>query len=253
MREWMRRLPVIAAAALAVAIGSFFVVEGKLRKLKVESSETRRTVDAAAAELQSLHPGSLEDPAFRQALERFSRSRYVYAVWLIGLDGRITFSTAGYAATGSVQDLALDETRRVLSELPDEFLSAPQRIALLAASTIQREGEHNDIYRQMIRPLRNVNDVDLGFLGVSYAATPDSGAFPGFTYAVTLLSIPVAFLVYWMILPWWVFLDARSRGEKAWIWAMFVLLGNVAALFAYLLTRRPSLAPSGRVSTPRYP
>ena len=108
MREWIRRLPVIAAVALAVAIASFFVVEGKLRKSRVESSETQRTVDAAVVELQSLHPGSLEDPSFRQALERFSRSRYVYAVWLIRLDGRIAFSTAGFAATGSVQDLALD-------------------------------------------------------------------------------------------------------------------------------------------------
>jgi hypothetical protein len=208
-------------------------------------------VDAAVAELQSLRPGSLDEPGFRQALDKLSRSRYVYGVWLIRLDGQIAFSTAGFATSGSVQDLALDETRRVLSEMPEGFLSAQQRIALLAASTIQREGEHNDIFRQMIRPLRNGADAELGFIGVSYNATPDAGVFPGISYAITLFLIPIGLLVYWLALPWWVFLDAKARGERAWVWAMFVLLGNLVAFFAYLLARRPLSAPSpsGRDST----
>jgi hypothetical protein len=138
-----------------------------------------------------------------------------------------------------VQDLALDETRRVLSQMPEGFLSTQQRIALLAASTIQREGEHNDIFSQMIRPLRNGNDVELGFIGVYYAASPDAGGFPGIGYAITLFLIPIGLLVYWLALPWWVFLDAKARGERAWVWAMFVLLGNLVALFAYLLARQP--------------
>jgi hypothetical protein len=114
----------------------------------------------------------------------------------------------------------------------------------LAASAIQSEGEHNDVFRQMIRPLRNDNDVDVGLIGVSYDATADSGAFPGIPYAVALFLIPIGLLAYWLALPLCVFLDAKGRGEKAWVWAMFVLLGNLAALLAYLLTRRPSLAPS---------
>ena len=169
-------------------------------------------------------------------------------VFAIRPDGQIAFSTARFATTGSVNDLAQDETRRVLSEMPEGFLSAPQRTALLAASAIQSEGEHNDIFRQMLRIVRSRSDVDVGFIGVSYAASPDSGTFPGIPFAIALLLIPVGLLVYWLALPWWVFLDAKRQGEKAWIWTMFVLLGNLVALLAYLLTRRPSLAPSGRES-----
>jgi hypothetical protein len=247
MRERIQRsLPAIAAVALAVAIASLFVVDRKLRKSQVESGETRRVVDAAVAELQSVCPGSLDEPGFRQALDKFSRSRYVYGVWLIRLDGHIAFSTAGFATSGSVQDLALDETRRVLSEMPEEFLSTQQQIALLAASTIQREGEHNDIFHQMIRPLRSGNDVELGFIGVSYNASRALDVFPGYGYAITLFLLPIGLMVYWLTLPWWVFLDAKARGERAWVWAMFVLLGNLVALFAYLLARRPPSTPSER-------
>ncbi len=32
---------------------------------------------------------------------------------------------------------------------------------------------------------------------------------------------------------------AWQRGERAWLWAAFVLIGNLAALLAYLITRSP--------------
>lgn len=247
MHKWIRFLPAIAVAALVVAITSFFIVEGKLKKFRVESSETQRTVDAAVAELQALHPNSLEEATFRQALEKFSHSQYVMYVWLIRPDGQIAFSTAPSANHGrleGVEKSATEETRRILSEMPEGFLTSHQRIALLAASAIQSEGEHNDVFNQMIRPLQNGNDNVVGFIGVSFDANPDSGAFPGITYAIALFLIPIGLLVYWLALPWWVILDAKIRGERAWVWAMFVLLGNLAALLAYLLTRQPLYVPS---------
>ncbi len=235
-----RRLPVVAVVALLVAIVGVLLTGRRLNEFRVESDKPRRAVDAAVSELQSLRPGSLDEPRFRQALDKFSRSRYVAGVWLIRSDGQIACSTAGFATSGSVEGLALEETRRVLSEMPEGFLTAQQRIALLAASTIQREGEHNDVFRQMIRPLRDGNGVELGFIGVSHAANLAQGVFPGYGYAITLFLIPLGLLAYWLTLPWWVFLDARARGERAWVWAMFVLLGNLVALFAYLLACHPS-------------
>ena len=81
---------------------------------------------------------------------------------------------------------------------------------------------------------------------MSYSASPDAGTFPGMSYAVTLFLIPVGLLVYWLALPWWVFADAKVRGDKAWVWALFVALGNLVALLAYLLVRRPSFQPAER-------
>jgi len=110
---------------------------------------------------------------------------------------------------------------------------------LLAASAIQREGEHNDVLRQMVRPVRAGDDTELGIVAVSYDANPGLGGFPGFGYVVALLVIPLGLAVYWLALAGWVFLDAKVRGERAWVWAMFVLLGNLVALFVYLLARQP--------------
>jgi hypothetical protein len=36
-----------------------------------------------------------------------------------------------------------------------------------------------------------------------------------------------------------VFLDARQYGDYACAWALFVLIGNLVALIAYLLARPP--------------
>jgi hypothetical protein len=234
-----RRLPVVAAIAVMIALISFIIVDRQISQFRVDTGETRPIVDAAVAEVQTLHPSSLDEPSFRQALERFRHTRYVGGVWLIRLDGQIAFSNVGFADRGRVEEWATEETRRVLSEMPDGFLTPQQRTALLAASAIQSEGEHNDVFRQMIRPLRSGNGAELGFIGVSYDASTASGGFPGYGYAMALFLVPIGLMVYWLMLPWWVFLDAKVRGERAWVWALFVLVGNLVALFAYLLARHP--------------
>jgi hypothetical protein len=230
-------LPTVAVIAFLIALAGFFATNKKLHTLRSDTGETRQTVDAGVADLLTMRPVSIDDPLFRQSVDKFSRTHHVWYVWLISVDGRIVFSNAQMAERGSVEELALDETRRVLSEMPEGFLSAQQRIALLAASAIQREGEHNDILRHMIRPVRGSGDVDLGFVGVAYEASASAGSFPGYGYAAGVMAIPFGLAVYWMSLAWWVYLDARERRERAWVWAMFVLLGNLVALFAYLLTR----------------
>jgi hypothetical protein len=250
MLKWKCSLPIIAVVALVVAIAGLFLVGGTLNGPRVESGETQQSVDAAVAKLQSSHPDSLEAPAFREAVEKLRHARFVVYVWLIRPDGQIAYSTAPSASHGRLEGVgesATKETRRILSEMPEGFLTSQQKTALLAASAIQSEGEHNDVYRHMIRPIQNGNDMNVGFIGVAYATSPGEDAFPGVPYAITLLLIPIGLLVYWLALPGWVFLDAKGRGEKAWVWAMFVLLGNLVALFAYLLTRHPRLL--GRTET----
>jgi hypothetical protein len=234
-----RRLPVAAAISVLAALIGFIVVSQTHRRVSFDSGETRRTVDAAVAELQAMRPSSLDDPPFQQALEKLRRARYVAAVWLIRPDGQIAFSNARFADRGRVEEWATEETHRVLSEMPEGFLTPLQRTALLAASAVQSEGEHNDVFRQMVRPLRASDDTELGIVALSYDVNPGLGGFPGFGYAVAVLVIPVGLMVYWLALVGWVFLDAKVRGERAWVWAMFVLMGNLVALFAYLLARQP--------------
>lgn len=233
------RLPIVAVIAVVVGLISFPIVNRQVRQAHVDTGKTRPIVDATVAKIQALHPSSLDKPSFRQALEKLPHTQYVFGVWLIRPDGQIAFSNVGYANHGRVEEWATEETQRVLSEMPEGFLTPRQRIAFLAASAIQSEGEHNDVFRQMIRPLQSDSGAELGFIGVSYNINAASSSFPDYGYATTLFLIPIGLMVYWMVLPWWVFLDAKERGERAWVWAMFVLMGNLVALFAYLLTRLP--------------
>jgi hypothetical protein len=235
-----RRLPVAAAVSVLVALTGFAIVSRTHRRVSFDSGETSRSVDAAVAELQAVRPSSLDDVPLQQALERLRRARYVAAVWLVRPDGRIAFSSAGFANRGSVEEWATRETRRVLSEMPEGFLEPLQRTALLTASAVQSEGEHNDVFRQIVRAVRAGDGTELGIVGVAYDVNPELGGFPGLGYAVALLMIPLGLAVYWLALTGWVLLDAKTRGERAWVWASFVLLGNLVALFAYLLARQPN-------------
>ena len=60
-----------------------------------------------------------------------------------------------------------------------------------------------------------------------------------------MLGFYLAAAIYWLALPLWVFLDARDRRDRALAWGIFVLIGNLVALLAYLLaTSRPSAGHS---------
>jgi RNA polymerase subunit RPABC4/transcription elongation factor Spt4 len=47
----------------------------------------------------------------------------------------------------------------------------------------------------------------------------------------------VSFAVYWLMLPWWVYLDARWRTAKAAPLAVFVFLTNFLGWLTYLVIR----------------
>ena len=127
-------------------------------------------------------------------------------------------------------------TVRVVEAL-QETLTADQETALLAASAIMREGEHNDVFRHMLRPVTGPDGSIVGYLGVNYPANPALGGSVSPAYLAGLLVLLTGLAAYWLSLPFWVLLDAGPRGERAWVWAAFVLVGNLVALMAYLLTR----------------
>ena len=44
-------------------------------------------------------------------------------------------------------------------------------------------------------------------------------------------------ILFWLSIPAWMVLDAQKRRERAAVWGLFGLLGNVIALVVYLLVR----------------
>ncbi len=233
-------LKILPWTALIGALAALVLLATSVQQraaLLVDTGETRPVVEEGLAALQQLEPPSLDDPAFHNALEQFGQSPYVATVWLFAPDGRVVYTAGSTASWVSADQRATAEMHRVLDALPAGALSREQQTWLLAASAIQAEGEHNDIYRHLLRPITSAGGATLGLVGVAYDVSSKL-ALPGWGLPVSLVLFLLALGLYWLSLPAWVYLDAARRGERAFVWAVFVFLGNLVALLAYLLVRR---------------
>jgi hypothetical protein len=240
MARWLKRsLPIVAVVAAFVALAMALALGPWLgrRMLSTGTDETRRVAEETLTQLQALRPNSLDDAAFREAVDRARDAQYVAYVWLFSAEGEVLAGNRA-VSQGTVDASATDEMRRVLGMLSDGTVSDTQRRALLAASAMQKEGEHNDVFRHLLREIRGPDGELVGWVGVTFDASPAVSA-PGAGYISFVVGLALAMAVYWLSLPVWVWLDARVRGERAWTWAVFVLLGNLVALIAFLLVRAP--------------
>ncbi|HSJ58286.1 MAG TPA: hypothetical protein VLC95_13970 [Anaerolineae bacterium] len=236
-------LPVVAVVSVAIALVSI-ASSALLRADMIEDTgATRPGAEAVAARLQALHPLSVGDPAFMRAAAEAEAEAYVAYVWVLAADGTILRGNLAAREPRPVESMATDEMMRVLGALPPETLDAEQRLALLAASAMQAEGEHNDVFRHLVRTVRAPDGSLTGLVGVTYDASVGTGL-PSLAFAASVLAGFGAMGIYWLSLPAWVWLDATERGERATVWAMFVLLGNLVALIAYVLARVPRSQPA---------
>ncbi len=233
-------LPWIALGSALAAVLLTLAGISQRRQMLVDSGTTRPAAEAAVGQVLSPPPASLEEAGFRRAVEALPGKAYIASVWLFAPDGRIVYSAGMMRPkNGTAAERAAAGTLRLLGTLPGNALTAEQKTLLLAASAIQSEGEHNDVLRHCVREIRATNGMLLGWIGAAYDVNPAIGS-PNVRWIVFLLAWLFFMGVYWISLPLWVWLDARPRGERAGVWAMFVVIGNLAALMAYVLTRPKS-------------
>ena len=177
-----KALPSLALAGVFVLLISMAVLSFLRRPLVTDTGETRPFVEATLTELQAMHPTSLDAPAFRRTVERAAQAPHVVTVWLIAPDGRFVYaagSTAASTPPGTLaEELASRETLRMLSTLPDDALSAEQRAMLLSVSAIRREGDHNDVFRHMLKPVHDSDGQLIALVGVAYEASTSEVSYP---------------------------------------------------------------------------
>lgn len=238
----LRLLPWTAMIGGILTVVFLIVLSILYSRLNKENIENRMISLESIEEIQAMHPRDSTDPSFRQKIENAFDSRYIASIWLISPEGEILFSKGSTASSlryGSVMEYSTSETREILNSLHPNALSENQKILLLAASAIQREGSHNDIYNHLIREILSPEGTRVCIIGLAYELSSDPGhVSPVWIWSVliVLISLPM----YWFSLPLWVFLDARKRGERALFWAIFVFFGNLVGLISYLVIRIPT-------------
>ena len=230
--------PLLAASVAALLITTLALVagSGKRDEWLKETGQTRRAVEESAARLLPATVESSADPRLRTAAVQLAQQPYVTRLWLVDPSGRILLSRNSPGREGdSVHDLAPDDFAAVLRGAPDAALTTSQRTQLLAMAAQRRDGDHNDVFKPLLRVVRTPAGTDAAFVALCYLVNPESSSF-----TPLLMAAAAGLGIYWIGLVGWVFLDAHARRENAALWALLVFFTNLVGILAYLLaTRRP--------------
>ena len=227
----------LATSVAAFLIATLALVAGNSRRnawLK-ETGDTRRAVEESAARLLPATAESAADPQLRAAAAELAQQPYVTRLWLVDPSGRILLSRNSPGREGdSVRDLAPDDFAAVLRGASDAALTGSQRTQLLAMAAQRRDGDHNDVFKPLLRVVHTPSGTDAAFVALCYLVnTAASGMIP------LVLAAAAGLVIYWIGLVGWVFIDARARHENAALWAMLVFFTNLVGALAYVLATRP--------------
>jgi hypothetical protein len=242
-----RHLLAASVAALLIATVTLIAANTRRGAWLKETGQTRRAVEESAARLLPASAESAGDPRLRAAAAQLAQQSYVTRLWLVDPGGRILLSRNSPGREGeSVRDLAPDDFAAVLRGAPDTALTESQRTQLLAMAAQRRDGDHNDVFKPLLRVVQTPAGTDAAFVALCYLVNPESA---GFTPLVKVAA--VGLVIYWLGLAGWVFLDAGARRENAALWALLVFFTNLVGTLAYLLaTRRPEKNVSVQAGPP---
>jgi hypothetical protein len=227
---------------LAIAMAALLLIEFNMRRsaILVESPETKATAEDVIKKILATNPKSLDDQSLIEALEEADNTPYIAQVWLFTPDGQLKFSRGTPKNFVSAQQLVTRQVVGALAALPEGTLNQGQQMLVIIASAIQAEGEHNDVYRYKVQQIISPDNQVVGYIGITYDVNDGISADPTIWTIVSTFGLLLSLVIYWVGLATWTYLDAKERNEKAGVWALFVLIGNLVALIAYLLVRGQS-------------
>jgi len=232
-------LPLLSFLSLAVLVTDVAILTVWKSARVEEDPALRSGVEGSLTDLRGLRPDSAGDPILKRVTADLLDDPRISGVWLFSPDGRVLLSEGATAASTPVhsrmEELASPEASALVSALPESLMTPEVRTGLLVASSIRREGSHNDVYGHFVYPIRGEAGTLRGFVGVAY---PLGSLEASLLWKLAVMLAILSLALYWLSLPLWVLVDGRERGEPAIPWAVFVLIGNLVALIAYILARR---------------
>ena len=190
-------------------------------------------------------------------------------VWVTNAQGLIVYYGRHIPPVRNVADFPLGSLTKILNMVPEDVISPIQRTAILLPTII---GGHwsrvshsfssltvgiDMIPKHLIisteepisrygGELVEMNRVKGGLIAATvsrsqYNPPPQERSEESERLSLlrntTGIAAFASFFLFWLFIPAWIALDAQKRREKAAVWGLFGLLGNMIALVVYLLVR----------------
>jgi|WetSurMetagenome_2_1015567.scaffolds.fasta_scaffold58482_1 hypothetical protein len=239
-KNWYNILPWIALSSGVLLV--LLVIAAIIFKPQqnIENTENKKIVFDKLKQISLESKDMLNRKAFFDYVNKTINCNVINTIWIINQKGEIVYAKGLMAAStplnATVYSLIDDQNRGLINAVEGSIDTVQKQVISIAAA-IRREGEHNDIYGHLVMPLKS-NQVELaGFIGVAYSLENDSE--PSVAIFIIIdVALIICFLVYWLSIPFWVYFDSRKRNDKYILWTIFVLIGNLPAYIAYLLSRK---------------
>ncbi len=237
-KNWYKILPWIALSSGIIAI--ILLVLGTILKpsINIEGRVNRKIALDKLNQLRIDSTVNVNSKVFFDYYDKTLSGSVINTMWLVSGKGEIIFTKGMMSQSTPLNSniYNLDAQSRGLINAVEFNLDSVQKSIMYVASMIRREGGHNDIFGHVVIPLKTSSNVLVGFAGVAYSL--DDSTPPIQNYNLIIIALAICFLLYWLLLPLWVYFDCRERNNKHILWTLFVLLGNVPALIAYLILNR---------------
>ena len=235
---------------------------------QAKKDEARAVLERLVGLIDTLDGNSQTQAALSAAV---AQEEVVSELWVTNAHGIIVYYGRHHPPVRNVADVPLGALTPILDMVPEDVLSPLQRTAVLLPAVIG--GYH---YNSLSSPLYDVGgDIILKHLTIAdaeeiiryadlsvemarvkdgliaVAVTPkrwplgtqslgqsweEEDRLRLWLNIITLVAL-IGLILSWLSIPAWMTLDAQKRREKAAVWGIFGLLGNMIALVVYLLVR----------------
>ena len=208
---------------------------------QAKAREARAALERIVGLIDTLDGNSQTQEALSKAV---AQEESIGQLWVTNDQGRIVYYGRHKPPIRNVAGIAgfsLNSLTEILDMVPEDLLSPIQRTAILLPE-VMRTRHGGNILVEMTR----VKD---GLIAITVAPVrlpPETLHQQLWEKAERLrlwlntirLVVLVGLILFWLSIPAWMTLDAQQRRERAAVWGLFGLLGNMIALVVYLLVRQ---------------
>jgi hypothetical protein len=237
-KTWYRILPWVALSSgilIILLLASAIIFKPSQN---IENTVNRKIAFDKLKQIRVESADNLNSKAFFDYFEKTLSCSVISTKWLVSERGEVIYAKGVMAAStplnSNIYSLVDAQNRGLIDAIESNVDSIQKRIIFVAAS-IRREGDHNDVYGHLVMPLKTSSNVLIGFVGVAYSLDDSKPPIQNYVISIALI---ICFLLYWLSLPLWVYFDCREKNNKYILWTIFVFLGNIPALIAYLISNK---------------